>query len=106
MNLFDLNISPLLPILALILVLFALVLVIVMQASVAKQNYKAAEHQKRLHNIAVGNTPQGLAHKQFIKRVSSDTENIVQQIEAMRNCQKWAKLKAEIQFEHARIFSR
>lgn len=86
--------------LALIATIAFVIATVIIALDDRRERIAQAEHEKRIANIRNGNTPDAIAHKEFIQRIDKTIKENQAKFDAIVNCPKYQKLKQEINAEY------
>ena len=65
-----------------------------------RERIAQAKHEKRLADIRNGNTPDAIAHRQFMERMEKMIAENQAKLDAIKNCPDYKKLQDEINGEY------
>ena len=65
-----------------------------------RERIAQAKHEKRIADIRNGNTPDAIAHRQFMQRIEKMIAENQAELDAIKNCPDYKKLQDEINGEY------
>jgi hypothetical protein len=86
--------------LALMVLIALLIAIVIIALDDRRERIAQAKHEKRLADIRNGNTPDAIAHKQFMERMDKILKESQAKLDAIKNCPDYKKLQDEINGEY------
>ena len=86
--------------LALMVSIALLIAIVIIALDDRRERIAQAKHEKRLADIRNGNTPDAIAHKQFMQRMDKILKESQAKLDALKNCPDYKKLQDEINGEY------
>jgi len=86
--------------LALMVSIALLIAIVIIALDDRRERIAQAKHEKRIADIRNGNTPDAIAHKQFMERINTIVSENDAKFKALIDCPEYQKLKQEINGEY------
>jgi hypothetical protein len=86
--------------LALMVSIALLIAIVIIALDDRRERIAQAKHEKRIADIRNGNTPDAIAHKQFMERINNIVSENDAKFKALIDCPEYQKLKQEINSEY------
>ena len=86
--------------LALMVSIALLIAIVIIALDDRRERIAQAKHEKRIADIRNGNTPDAIAHKQFMQRMDKILKESQAKLDAIKNCPDYKKMQDEINGEY------